>query len=345
MKAAILGVTGYTGAVLLRILANHPDITSVIPCTSSKAGMKLTDIDTGLSSIYPKAAITDGKLIATKDALELKPDVVFAALPHLKSAEVTEPFMKDSVIIDLSADFRIKDPNLFFKAYGQQPPRPDLLPNAVYGLADLYKDEIKNGNLIANPGCFPTCTLLPLIPIISQYKAKETIVVNALSGVSGAGRKANENLIFCKRSENMNAYLPGKSHRHVTEIEKELHQHNKDCDLLFTPHLIPVRVGMIATTAICLEENTTEEKIGDIFQQQYKDSPFIKLVGNKIPESANVQGTNRCDIGWQLFEGNKLMLFSAIDNLYKGASGQAVHNMNIRFGLSETAGINGYGAI
>lgn len=345
MKAAILGVTGFTGAGLLRLLGNHPNIDSVIPCSSSKPGEDLLSIDNGLGKCYPKANITNGKLVSPAEALELKPDVVFAALPHLKSAEIAAPFLNDSVVIDLSADFRIKDPELFFKAYGQQPPRVDLLQMAVYGLTDIYKEEVKKAQLIANPGCYPTCSLLPLIPIIKKYTLDSTIVVNALSGVSGAGRKADLNLIYCRRSENMNAYLPGKSHRHVTEIEKELHAFNANADLLFTPHLVPVRVGMIATTALKLKEKISAAAISDALEAQYSNSHFVKLIGENLPESANVLGTNRCDIGFRVVDDHQLMLFSTIDNLIKGASGQAIHNMNVRFSLDEAAGLTDMGAL
>lgn len=340
MKVAILGVTGFTGAGLLRILANHPNVESVIPCSSSKAGEPLISIDNGLGNSYQKADITGGKLVTPEDGAKLKPDVVFAALPHLASANVAAPFLDHSVLIDLSADFRIKDPTLFFKAYGQQPPRPDLLELAVYGLTDIYKEEIKSAKIIANPGCYPTCTLLPLIPILKNYTMDQTIVVNALSGISGAGKKADLNLIYCRRSENMNAYLPGRSHRHVTEIQKEIDNFNSNAEILFTPHLIPVRVGMIVTTAVKVKEKLDANKIDSILKEQYKDSVFVKLIGNKLPESANLLGTNRCDIGYQVVDEHHLMLFSAIDNLFKGASGQAVHNMNVRFGLEETAGLS-----
>lgn len=340
MKVAILGVTGFTGAGLLRILANHPDVESVIPCSSSKAGETLTSIDNGIGANYPKADITNGLLVTPQEGAKLKPDVVFAALPHLASANVAAPFLEHSVLIDLSADFRIKDPNLFFKAYGQQPPRPDLLKMAVYGLTDIYKEQVKSAQLIANPGCYPTATLLPLIPILKNYTMDQTIVVNALSGISGAGKKADLNLIYCRRSENMNAYLPGRTHRHVTEIEKEVTSFNKDASILFTPHLVPVRVGMIVTTALKVKEKLDNIKIESLLKAQYKDSPFIKLIGDQLPESANLLGTNRCDIGWRIIDDNHLMLFSAIDNLMKGASGQAIHNMNVRFGLKETAGLS-----
>lgn len=345
MKAAVLGTTGYTGGVLLRILNNHPEIDAVIPCTSSKMGQPLVEFDSGLGSIYKKADITDGKMISTQQALKLKPDVVFAALPHLKSAEIAAPFLPDSVIIDLSADFRIKDHSLFEKAYGQLPPRPDLLKQAVYGMADLYKEEIKTANLIANPGCYPTCTLLPLMPIVKKLTPVGSIITNAQSGVSGAGRKASENLIFCERSENMSAYLPGKSHRHVTEMEKELHKNNSDCDLIFTPHLVPLRRGMIATTILTVKESVKIDEIVKLLTDSYKNSPFVNIIGEKIPQSKDVWGTNRIDIGCQLINNHQIMLFSSIDNLYKGASGQAVHNMNIRFGFDEQAGLNGFGAV
>ncbi len=345
MKVAILGASGYTGAGLLRLLADHPEVEAVIPVTSSKVGESLVSTDPGLGGYYPKADLTNGKMVSVEEAHSLKPDVVFAALPHLKSAELAAPFLDKSVVIDLSADFRIKDEALFYKAYGQEPPRPDLLAKAVYGLTDIYADEIKKADLIANPGCYPTCTMLPLIPILKKWKLEGSIVTNALSGVSGAGRKADLNLIFCRRSENLNAYLPGKSHRHVTEIEEQLKGHNSAADILFTPHLVPVRVGMIATTAITVKEKLTEDAVAAALHEQYENNLFVSLIGGSMPESANVLDTNRIDIGWKIVDDHRLMLFSAIDNLMKGASGQAVHNMNVRFGFKEDAGLRLYSKV
>ena len=345
MKAAILGISGYTGMILLRILSDHPDIDEIIPVSSSKAGESLQSADPGIGkAVLEKTAGTDGKMTDMDYAVSRKPDVVFAALPHLQSAKLCDPFFGKSVIIDLSADLRIKDHDLFFKAYGCAPPRPDLLESAAYGLCEIYENDIKKSDIIANPGCYPTCTLLPVIPLASKKLIKGKIITSTMSGISGAGRKAAIGNLFCERSENMCAYLPGKTHRHYTEIQKEIDFFDNSLDLFFTPHLVPLKRGMHATTAAELADGVTIETINSVFTEFYENKPFINLREGKMPETKDVWGSNRCDIGWQI-HGNTVMLFSVIDNLVKGASGQAVQNMNIRFGLEETAGLKLYGEL
>lgn len=358
MKAVICGTTGYTGMVLIRILGSHPDVENIIPVSSSKPGTEVTGADPGLSEgILHKLGLTGGKLITVEEAVTLKPDVVFAALPHLKSASVLKPFFGHTVVIDLSADFRITDSGLFEKAYGEKPPRPDLLNQAVYGLAEIYSDEIRGGDLIANPGCYPTASLLPLIPLIRAGLISGDVIINALSGISGAGKKAKENLLFCERTENTGAYSPGKTHRHCVEIRQETNRaalltpgKAPGPDVFFTPHLVPLKRGMFVTTSAKLVSGRTDADVSRCLTEVYAEKPFIKLLGREnIPQSGNVWDSNRCDIGFHLessTEGpDRLFLFSAIDNLMKGASGQAVQNMNIRFGLPETAGLNLHGAL
>jgi len=339
VKAAILGATGYTGMVLLRLLARHRDVTEIIPASGSQAGTPLTVFDRGLSRfIEEKTRLCGGKLATVEEAAAAKPDVVFAALPHLASATVCAPFFGTSVVIDLSADFRIKDPLVFEKAYSEKPPRPDLLAKAVYGLADWDPEAVAGADLIANPGCYPTATLLPLLPLARAGLIGGTVVVNALSGISGAGRSAKINNLFCERSENTNAYSPGKTHRHRAEIQQELDRAAGGLDVLFTPHLVPLKQGMAVTTVAELTRDTDPAEIDGILSAAYGKRPWVELRGPVIPETRDVRGTNRCDIGRHL-EGRRIILFSVVDNLVKGASGQAVQNMNIRFGLDETEGL------
>lgn len=342
MKAAILGTTGYTGMVLLRLLFRHPEIQTILPVSSSRAGAAVLDMDPGLHpALAEKCGPSGGSLMTLDAAAAEKPDVVFAALPHLKSAEICAPFFGSSVVIDLSADFRIKNGPVFERAYGQKPPRPDLLPRAVYGLCEIYRESIAAADIIANPGCYPTCTLLPLLPLIENGIVGGKIIVNALSGISGAGKKAKENLLFCERTESTNAYAPGKSHRHSMEIQQELDTAaaaGARPDLFFTPHLVPLKRGMAVTTAVELAAGKDAGDVQSALENRYAGEPFIRLTGKRIPETGDVWGSNRCDIGMHV-EGNTLFLFSVIDNLVKGASGQAVQNMNIRFGCNETAGI------
>jgi N-acetyl-gamma-glutamyl-phosphate reductase len=346
MKAAVLGATGYTGLVLLRLLGRHPDVRGIIAVSSSQPGEPVRAIDPGLSAeVEAKMAGSGGKLSPLSDAVKAAEsgdlDVVFSGLPHLKSAEICGPFFGRCVVIDLSADFRFGDAAAFQKAYGSPPPRPDLLSKAVFGLAEWHGDTVRTADIIANPGCYPTCTLLPLLPLAREGLLTGAVIVNAISGISGAGKKERMDLLYCERTENACAYNPGTSHRHAPEIAKELQAAAAGLSLLFTPHLAPLKRGMCATTAVQLTrvpDETGPNSIRGIYEKYYGGRPFISLAGSRIPQTRDVWGSNRCDMGWQR-EGGSLLLFSAIDNLMKGASGQAVQNMNIRFGLEEAAGL------
>lgn len=345
MKAAVIGATGYTGQILLRLLENHPKIQTIIPVSSSQVGTLVVSSDPSIGKPLRKTAATQHKYVSVNEAAEMNPEVVFAALPHLKSAEICQPFFGKSVVIDLSADFRIKDRRIFKEAYGQEPPRPDLLDKAVFGLVEVYRKEIKTASLIANPGCYPTCTTLPLYPILKKYNPAGAVVVNALSGISGAGKNLKENLMFCTRDENCGAYNPGKLHRHTQEIQQELTKARFGTDVFFTPHLVPLKRGMAVTSYVNFKKEVTDEMIHSTLTRFYKNSPFVNIVGTgRIPETADVLGSNRCDIGWRSF-GKQVIFMSVIDNLMKGASGQAIQNMNVRFGFKESAGLNIFGEL
>lgn len=338
MKVAVLGTTGYTGMLLIRLLSQHKAVSRILPGSSSQAGTPILDMDGALSPTIMEKLGNGGKLLTVEEVEAEKPDVVFAALPHLTSAKVLEPFFGNSVIIDLSADFRFRDPELFQRVYKETHPRPDLLAKAVYGLAEVFTEEIRASDLIANPGCYPTATLLPLVPLVKGNLVRGFIVVNALSGISGAGRSAKLNNLFCERSENTNAYSPGTTHRHAAEIRQILERVGGSGDLFFTPHLVPLKQGMAVTTVVELERELTDEELDSLYEEAYGGRPFVRIRGTRIPETKEVRNSNRCDIAWHR-EGKRLILFSVLDNLVKGASGQAVQNMNIRFGLPETAGL------
>lgn len=339
MKVAVLGTSGYTGMVLIRLLSQHKAVSRILPGSSSQAGTSILDMDGALSPTILEKVGKEGKLLTVEEVEAEKPDVVFAALPHLTSAKVLEPFFGNSVIIDLSADFRFRDPELFQRVYKEPHPRPDLLEKAVYGLAEVFTEEIHASDLIANPGCYPTATLLPLVPLVKRSLVRGFIVVNALSGISGAGRSAKLNNLFCERSENTNAYSPGTTHRHALEIRQILERVGGGTgDLFFTPHLVPLKQGMAVTTVVELERELTDEELDSLYREAYEGRPFVRIRGTRIPETKEVRNSNRCDIAWHR-EGRRLILFSVLDNLVKGASGQAVQNMNIRFGLPETAGL------
>jgi len=343
MKAAILGTTGYTGMLLARLLVDHPEVDRLLPASSSKTGRKLSEVDPGFQD--PEQKIPDGGMLLNLEAVrEQEPEVVFSALPHLESARLCAPFLEKSVVIDLSADFRLKDPQVFQAAYGTPPPRTDLLEQAVYGLPEWHAEAIRRADLIANPGCYPTSVLLPLLPIAREGLIGGEIHVCSISGISGAGRKLRAEYQFCERSENACPYSPGKRHRHVSEMEEQLRARAPDASILFVPHLAPLRKGMSSTIMVPLSRRATEEEIASVFQTAYGQAPCIGLRRGTIPQTAEVRGSNRCDIGWQI-EGRTLILFSALDNLMKGASGQAVQNMNIRMGFPETSGLSLSGEI
>lgn len=338
MKAAVLGATGYTGMLLLRLLNSHKDITQIHAVSTSRSGEIIEQGDPGL---YGNIG---GKYIDIKALKADIPDVIFSALPHLASLPFYRDFIGKTVIIDLSADLRYENRKDFEIAYGAVHPAPQFLGKSVFGLSEWYKSEIKKSDLIANPGCYPTCTLLPLLPLLKEGIIGGDLTTTALSGISGAGKKAVINSLFVERSENCNAYNPGKKHRHQTEIQKELNYTGYTSNILFTPHLVPVRRGMFVTTTAYLSNEIDNQIISDIYSKYYGLKPFIKISANRIPATSDVWGSNRCDISWEICD-NRILLFSAIDNLMKGASGQAIQNMNIRFGLDETTGLRTWGEL
>ena len=331
MKATVLGATGYTGMMLLRILASHPDIDRIVASSRGYAGKPLAEADPGLSRAALESGRLDEVVRAPAEALSDPADVVFSALPHGASAETCAPVLGRTVVIDLSADFRFRESERFQAAYGTAPPQKAFQDEAVYGLCEWYRETIRGADVIANPGCYPTATLLPLLPILSWIPEDSPMVVNAMSGITGAGKKEVINLLYAERTENANAYNPGRRHRHAAEIAEQLQREM----LIFAPHLVPLKQGMLVTTTVTVNDPDAAEHA---LQTAYDQEPFVTLTGDIPPETRHVRGTNQVRIGRQRV-GDMLVLMSAIDNLWKGAAGQAVQNMNIRFGLTETAGL------
>ncbi len=343
MKVGVVGASGYTGMLLLRLLQNHPRVEQIFPVSSSKPGEKIAQEDPGLGTFLPKFDHCQGRFMTLDEAVAQQPDVVFAALPHLASASVCAPFFGKSVVIDLSADFRIKDRAVFQRAYGQEPPRPDLLDKAVYGLAEWHTQAIKTADIIANPGCYTTCSLLPLLPLYRAGLIEPRAVINAASGISGAGKKAELKYLLTERAESMQGYSLGTRHRHCQEIEDQTKAQDQQARILFNPHLVPMKRGIASTILVDLKPGKSLAEAEAAWKSAYQGRPFVQYTGNRIPATGEVWGSNRCDFGAVLADPERdasaLLISSVLDNLVKGASGQAVQNMNLRFGFPETEGL------
>ncbi len=336
-RVGIVGATGYTGAELVRILCDHPDIELTILTSRQYASVKF-------DRVYPSmTGVVD--LVCEElsvDSVCDRSDVVFTALPHkLPMAIIPDLIKRGKKVVDLSADFRFKDAATY-ESYYQSHTAKDLLEKSVYGLCEIYFDRIKNAELIGAPGCYPTSVLLPLVPLLkSNLIDINTIVADSKSGVSGAGRTLSLTTHFCEANESFKAYKVA-GHRHNPEMEEVLsHEARAQVKITFVPHLVPISRGILTTIYANLVQNILPEDIQNCIASFYSDSPFIRICpGDKPPDTSNVRGTNYCDIGFKLDErNNRLILISAIDNLVKGAAGQAVQNMNIMLGLDETAGL------
>lgn len=338
IKVGVLGATGYAGIETVRLLAGHPDAEITRVVSHSNAGVKV-------STLYPNLrGICDMEFSALDaDNIAESCDVVFTALPHGASKEVIPRLYEKGLrIIDLSGDFRYDDPAVYEKWYGQPHSDPELLDKAVYGLCELYRNKISKAKLIGNPGCYTTCSITGLYPIVKSGIAdNHSIIIDAKSGVTGAGRGLNLANMFCECTETMKAYKIA-THRHTSEIEQELsHAAGEEVMLSFTPHLAPMKRGIFATSYINLKGKHTTEEIVDIYKEFYKGEKFIDVYdAGTLPELKNVVGSNRVGIGIVVDSRlNRAVIISCIDNLIKGASGQAIQNMNIMFGLPEDTGL------
>ena len=340
-KVAIVGASGYSGEVLVQLLLNHPHANLVAVTSRQHAGQTLAQVFPKFAS-HPKTK-TLRFTEPNAEVLAKQADVVFLALPHGVAAEYAVPLLAAGrIVIDLSADFRLKSAAVYKEFYTHDHPAPDLLKKSVYGLPEIYRAQIKKSLLIASPGCYPTSILLPLIPLLKAGLVKPTgIIADSLSGVSGAGRKAEVDYLFCECNESVRPYGVPK-HRHLSEIEEQLSLAAKSPVVIqFTPHLIPVNRGILTTLYLEPAEKLTEEKISACYQKFYGDETFVRLLeGKSLQDTKNVQGTNVIEIAWRLdSRTNRLIVMSAEDNLVKGASGQAVQSLNILCGFPETAGL------
>ncbi len=337
IKAAIHGASGYTGFELIRLLLKHPDVELVALSSRKFAGVPIAEVFPALRNICSLVCEE-----YTENQLGRHADIVFAALPHQASMEAVPALLKGGAkVIDLSADFRFRDERVYSEWY-QPHCVPELLQKAVYGLPELYRDKIKEADLVGNPGCYPTSVILAMAPLVKgKVIDLDSIIADSKSGVSGAGRGLSLATHFCEVNEGFKAYKVGE-HRHTPEMEQELSLlAGRPVKISFTPHLVPMTRGILSTVYANLNESVTAGMIEESFVEFYRDAPFVRILGDGvIPNTLYVRGTNYCDIGWKVDPRvNRVVVVAAIDNLTRGASGQAVCNMNLMFGLEETRGL------
>ena len=339
IRAGLVGVTGYTGMELARILATHPSIRLVCATSRGEAGQRLGDIYPFLNGL-PGA---DVRLIEPDPAAVAEAcDIVFLAVPHGTATEMAAALLDlGKRVVDLSADFRLRDAEIYGQWYKPHS-RPDLLPRAVYGLPELYADQIAPCDLVANPGCYPTATILGLAaPLARDLVDIDGIVVDAKSGTSGAGRTPGVATLFCEVQDTFRAYNLGK-HRHTPEIEQELSLlADAPLTVTFSPHLVPMNRGILATIYTRLKTPVTQAEVQSIFEQYWENAPFVRVLApGSLPETRFVRGTMFCDIAPVVdARAGRLIIVSAIDNLCRGASGQAVANANLMCGLPLDTGL------
>ncbi|MBE5929121.1 MAG: N-acetyl-gamma-glutamyl-phosphate reductase [Lachnospiraceae bacterium] len=339
MKVGIIGSTGYAGAEIVRILLNHPEAEIVWYGSRSYVDKKFSEVFANMFQIVPD--ICKGE---DMDKLAYEVDVIFTATPQgLCASIVNEDILSKTKIIDLSADFRIKDVNIYEDWYGITHPSPEFISEAVYGLCEVNRDKIKDARLIANPGCYPTCSFLSIYPLAKEGLIDmNTIIIDAKSGTSGAGRGAKVNNLYCEVNENIKAYGVA-SHRHTPEIEEQLtYASGQDVVINFTPHLVPMNRGILVTAYATLTKDVSEDELRNIYTEYYKDEQFVRFLEKGVcPETRWVETSNYVDVNIKKDKRtNRVIMMGAMDNLVKGAAGQAVQNMNIMFGLPENMGLN-----
>jgi len=337
-KVGIIGATGYTGLELLRFLIHHPQVEITALTSQKYAGVEIGQVFPALTN---QIQIKCEELSAER--ISEKAEFLFTAVPHKTAMEIVPAFYrKGKRIVDLSADFRLKDANIYEKWY-QKHTATDLLPESVYGLPELHREEIRKAKIVGNPGCYPTGALIGLIPLVKNgLIAHEGIVVDSKSGVSGAGRDVVLESLFCEVNEGVKAYKIF-AHRHTPEIDQELSQvARKEIRVTFVPHLIPMDRGILSTLYVRLKKKMKTDELLNAFHDFYRGEPFVRIYPKgKLPNTKDVRGSNFCDIGVAVSEpDDRAVIVTAIDNLVKGASGEAVQNMNIMLGYPETMGLD-----
>ncbi|UOQ87333.1 N-acetyl-gamma-glutamyl-phosphate reductase [Gracilibacillus salinarum] len=339
MDVAIIGGTGYGAVELLRFLHNHPHVNIKKVISHSNSGRDLADV-------YPHLTeVADIQMSALEvDTLAEEVELVFFATPSNVSKNVIPSLVEKGVrCIDLSGDFRLRDGDKYQEYYGEEMASQQYIDKAVYGLPEINKESIKEASILANPGCYPTATALGLIPAVEQgIIDKKSIIIDAKTGVSGAGRSLSLNVHFSEMNENFKAYKIGV-HKHIPEIEQMISERaEEELQVIFTPHIVPMTRGIMSTIYVDLNDQYSTKQLLDIYQSYYKDHPFVRVrPEGVIPATKEVYGSNYCDIGLYADERTgKLIIVSVIDNLVKGASGQAIQNMNIMYGWDEMTGLD-----
>lgn len=334
LKIGIVGASGYSGVELVKLLLNHPEAELVKLYGHSSIGTKISDVHKSLRGLIDLQVEQFNK----DDLKNL--DLVFVALPSGEALKVVPQLYEAELkIIDLGGDYRLSNIDDYKKYYKHDHSSVDLLNAAVYGLSEWNSENIKNAKLVANPGCYPTSIQLALLPLMKNKIIKDEFVnIISYSGTSGAGKTISQNMLFAEVNESVRAYKVGV-HQHIPEIKKYLEFFSgSNVNFSFVPHLLPATRGIYSTISVNLK-NADIKSINNAFENEYSNSPFIRLYHSEIPELKDVVNTNFCDIGWIVDENKTIVLFSAIDNLIKGAAGQAVQNMNIMFGFDQTLGL------
>ena len=339
IKAGIIGSTGYAGGELVRILTGHKEAEIKWYGSRSYIDQNYADVYRNLFQIVDAKCMDDNM-----DALADQVDVIFTATPQgLCASLINEEILSKTKVIDLSADFRIKDVSVYEEWYKIEHKSPQFIEEAVYGLCEINREKIKNARLVANPGCYTTCSILTAYPLAKEGLIDmNTLIIDAKSGTSGAGRGAKVANLYCEVNENIKAYAVG-SHRHTPEIEEQLgYAANETVKLSFTPHLVPMNRGILATEYAKLTKDVTWEEVKAVYDKYYANEKFVRVLEKDVyPETKWVEGSNYVDIGFKIDpRTNRIIMMGAIDNLVKGAAGQAVQNMNLIFGLPESEGLD-----
>ncbi|HHW49028.1 MAG TPA: N-acetyl-gamma-glutamyl-phosphate reductase [Clostridiaceae bacterium] len=342
VNVGVIGATGYVGIEIVRLLQNHPGVNIVSVVSQSFVGRKISDIYPNLKNVFEMEC---QELDIEKISQEA--DILITALPHGVSKEVIPRLIeKGKRVIDHSGDFRYRSVEVYEKWYNTKHEMPELLDLAVYGLPEIYRDKIAEARIVANPGCYPTCSILGIAPLLANNLIEtNNIIVDAASGVTGAGRNTELPYQFCECTENFKAYKVA-THRHTSEIEQELSLIAKEEILVsFTPHLVPMKRGMLCTIYANLKYRKSTSELLKIYKDHYKSEFFVRILDEgKLPETKHVAGSNYIDIGLVVDERlNRVIVLSALDNLGKGAAGQAVQDLNIMCGLPENMGLTAPG--